>query len=300
MESFNDHPLASDAFSPIVSSGSLTPFWGGASGARHFILKRGTDKFFVKVSRNGVPLKHLLDYLFGIGYSCPECINEQVSDGVICRIYEFIEGLNLDRINVEQYGRIASQVVGDLRLLESLDAERTACLPEISIEQKTEECLSEIDRYFHSFPSPFPYTIDFFRQKACEYAESFKGTISHPIHGDVKIDNFILADGKPYILDDGDLSYGPFAFNFQFSVHQLFLQDENNGHFLRAIINDYYQGEIPKSFQDNLKFLLIKKFFNRYKDKTPERRSGFLTLFEHIFQDIFSNEHITCLSQHPH
>lgn len=296
MGNYNAHCSALDVFPQIASYECVTPFSGGASGAFHFILEKESSKFFLKIFKNEAPRKAILDELSSIGYSCPQCLSEYISSGKTCRVYEYINGINLGVINSKNFGWISLQIVKNLRLLESIDIKKLSCIPEIGIMQKLEECLTDIDDFFGCFSSPFPYSSDYFKQKAKEYAESFNGIELCLIHGDVKIDNFILRNEKLYVLDDGDLSISPFAFNFQYSVHQLYFQDEKSGQLIKTIINQYFQGNIPKWFHNNLKFLLIKKFFNRYKDKAIEKKAEFIVLFKHIFRDIFSNEYISGLS----
>lgn len=293
MGNYNTHYSALDAFPQIASFGYITPFYGGSSGARHFVMAKDGESFFVKISQSDDSKKALLNELSSYGYSCPICVSEYIADGKTCRVYKFIGGQNLEVVNTGRYGLIASQIVDNLKILESINVKSLLGVSEISITQKLAECLSEIDVYFRCFPSSLPFSSYEFKQRATEYAGSFNGVERHLIHGDIKIDNFILGEDKLFILDDGDLSIGPFAFNFQYSVHQLYLRDEKSGLLLKAIINNYFQGDVPKSFHNNLKFILIKKFFNRYKDKDPEKKEEFRVLFEHIFRDIFSNEYIS-------
>lgn len=284
-----------DLFPGVASSGRLFPLGRGASGASRFILEGGDARFFVKMSPGAEPRKAVLDRLLAAGYACPVCVSEHVAQGWTCRVYDYIDGKDGREAEEFVVGDAAARIVNNLRILESLDMKQASTLPPVSVGRKLEECLDDIDVFFRERNSPFPYSAGFFRRKAAEYAESFTGVVPRPIHGDVKIDNFMLSDSGLYVLDDGDLSVGPFAFNFQYGAHQLYLQDDRGGRLMKEVISEYYTGSIPLSFHDNLKFILVRKFFDRYRDKAPGKREGFVSLFANIFHDIFTCDRIACL-----
>lgn len=288
-----------DLFPGGASSGRLVPLGRGASGASRFILEEGDERFFVKVSPGAEPRKVVLDRLLAAGYACPRCVSEHVAQGRTCRVYDYIDGKNGREAEEFVVGDAAVRIVDNLRILESLDMKLASTLPPVSVGRKLEECLDDIDVFFRERNSPFPYPARFFRGKAEEYAASFRDVVPLPIHGDVKIDNFMSSDAGLYVLDDGDLSVGPFAFNFQYGAHQLYLQDDRGGQLMKEVISEYYNGRIPLSFHNNLKFILIRKFFDRYKDKEPGKSERFVSIFAHIFHEIFTCDRIACLEDGP-
>lgn len=275
----------------IKPTDQLIPITLGKSGAKVYKLLRENKTFLLKIvhkSKSHKNDKKLYYQLELLNYKTAKLINVCKYKNLVCYLFEFIDGTNLHEClnnNTELYAR---QVAENLNLLKQV----TCNLKEDNIYKIHKIVLKNIKTFFK-------YNIDIsvkketFISHANTFVKSFYHLQKRPIHGDIKPLNCIYSGSSTYIIDNDDIKVSYDAFNFQFSAH-MFYNNQNAKDFFVNIIKIQNNGIIPAYMDYNIKYILLLKFFDRtthyLKINKTEKVNNLINIYKPNFKEILTTQ----------
>lgn len=266
----------------LLDGDKITPLDKGHTMARKWLVERGKQKFFLKETNKTIQ-KEVYKEISLSTKALPKLVEQFIQDGKTFSLYEFRESLDFDKMNAQEVLCFANLAAEKLKAL----SKAKASLPKQDIKKTIKTCKEEIGFYFENRQDNLPLSKEEFLQLVDKFSTSFEKQKPVLLHGDVKPENIIF-DNEVCFVDTDEMRYGPFVFNFEYSVQMFFDKREHYKTFLWQLVYNFYDGELPTEFENNLKFVCIKKFFNRAKmficAKDRKGEQDFVEEFVPIFE----------------
>ncbi len=254
----------------------------GHTTAKKWIVERKKKRYFLKQTKQFVK-KEIYDKIWVETKTLPKLFERTVQDAKIFSLYEFQDSKDFDSFSEKEVLDYANKTAESLKKFSMVEVD----LPKQDLKETIKQCKEEIEFYFAKREDNLTILKNEFLVFVDNFSTSFERQKQVLLHGDVKPENIIFSDEVCFV-DTEEMRYGFFLFNFQYSVQMFFDNRERYRQFFWQLAKSYYDGKLPEEFENNLKFVCIKKFFNRVKmfivakDEKGERE--FIDEFQPIFE----------------
>ena len=254
----------------------------GHTTAKKWIVERDKKKYFLKETTSVIQ-RDVYEEINSSTEALPKLIDQSGVGDKIYTLYEFKEGKDFEELTTDEILKYATLTAKKLKQFSKIKTN----LPTQDLQETIKKCKEEIDFYFEKREDNLIVSKKEFSLFVDKFSTSFDCQKTVLLHGDIKPENIIFDDDVCFV-DTDQMRYGFFLFNFEYSVQMFFDKREKYKKFLWKMVEEYYDDILPEWFEDNLKFVCIKKFFNRAKmfisanDEVGEKE--FIQEFKPIFE----------------
>ncbi len=268
---------------------------GHSSAYRYILLDRYNNKYFLKLYKgNRINSLKEIDEIYE-----KNCVKTaKIQDlGYIDKIdrtytiYEYIDGRTLlnvarsDEISKSKLDKLGSLVGNELNKFNNIDV-RKINLDIEDIEVKLAKLIEDTikikefyDKYSESDMLPYInldklfMSVNNLKQYVISQDRIF-------IHGDINLNNIIVKNDIPYLIDTdgGKISYRVLNFRGNFWHGICSKEDGNERTVYRGIYNQLFENKIPDTFHKQLAFTMIYEFLLRL-NRFPENLEQIIYTF---------------------